>query len=305
MLNLPKKVYFKRGSMNVALKELDEVYGFKRALIVSDANLYKNGIVAPVNDWILGRGIRTAEFFTIDEVPSFENVRSALPKMTEYQPDVIVAVGGGTVMSVAKAMWVLYENPEIDLADVAAKFDKITASYADFPQVGNKAKLVLCGTTVATGAQNSPFAVLADDNGQKRVIASFKLLPEISVTDAMLMDSMPAELVKKCGIAMLSQAIRAYDAPGCNEYTQGFLRETVESIVANLEAAAAGCPAALEKLANASAIGAMAIGNAVETIDVEAEGIPAASEALDDLAKHIGMDSAADLAAAYEKLAAR
>ena len=213
MLNLPKKVYFKKGAMNVALKELDEVYGFKRAFIVSDANLYRLGIVNPVDAWVRGRGIRTAEFFTFDSVPSFENVRSGLPKMLEYNPDVIIAVGGGSVMSAAKAMWLLYENPDLDLNEVADKFSSLDgeydANYADFPDTGKKAKLVLIATTAGSGAECSPFSVLADDNGKLRVIASYKLLPEIAVIDSMFSENMPTELVKKSGLTALSQAVRA------------------------------------------------------------------------------------------------
>ena len=117
MLNLPRKVYFKKGSMGVAFREFAEVYGFKRAFIISDAS----GAIDSVEKLMRKKGIRTAEFFSLDEVPTFENVRSGLPKMLEYQPDIIIGIGGGSVMSAAKAMWLLYENPEMDLEAVAAK----------------------------------------------------------------------------------------------------------------------------------------------------------------------------------------
>ena len=163
MLNLPKKVYFKKGSMGVAFREFAEVYGFKRAFIISDANLYKNGALDSVEKLMRKKEIRTAEFFTLDEVPTFENVRSGLPKMLEFQPDIIIGIGGGSVMSAAKAMWLLYENPELDLEATAAKYNSLAASDNDFPAVGKKAKLALMATTAATGAECSPFAVLADD----------------------------------------------------------------------------------------------------------------------------------------------
>ncbi len=324
MLNLPKKVYFKKGAMNVALKELDEVYGFKRAFIVSDANLYRLGIVNPVDAWVRGRGIRTAEFFTFDSVPSFENVRSGLPKMLEYNPDVIIAVGGGSVMSAAKAMWLLYENPDLDFNEVADKFSSLDgeydANYADFPDTGKKAKLVLIATTAGSGAECSPFSVLADDNGKLRVIASYKLLPEIAVIDSMFSENMPTELVKKSGLAALSQAVRAYVAPGGGEYTQGFAREAAESILNNLEAAVSGCVAAREKMSYAASVAGLAFSNAANTVDTEAGFYPENKEKsasdigadayalIVDLAKHAGIQGDsddkifADWIAACEKL---
>ena len=173
MLNLPRKVYFKKGSMGVAFREFAEVYGFKRAFIISDANLYRSGAIDSVEKLMRKKGIRTAEFFSLDEVPTFENVRSGLPKMLEYQPDIIIGIGGGSVMSAAKAMWLLYENPEMDLEAVAAKYNTLAASDNDFPATGRKAKLALMATTAATGAECSPFAVLKNDKGEKCVIANY------------------------------------------------------------------------------------------------------------------------------------
>lgn len=300
MLNIPQKIYFKKGSMAVALKELDEVYNCKRAFIVSDANLYNQGVVAPVNDFLRNRGVRTAEFFTIDTVPTFENIRSGLPKMLEYQPDAIVGVGGGSVMSAAKIMWLLFENPELDLEDVAKKFNSTSASYADFPEVGKKAKLFLAATNASTGAECSPFAILADNSGKKQVIASYKLLPEIAVIDSDFMNGMTGELVKKSGLTALTQAARAYLADGDSEYTQGFAREAAEIVLTRLKDAVAGCFTARERLSYAAALASMAFSNAAETIDTNAGIYPEGSEKtakndrIIDLAKHVGIDSGSD-----------
>ena len=169
MLNLPKKVYFKDGSMNVALRELSEVYHLKRAFLVSDPGLYRSGIVMSIDCWLRDRGIRTAEFFSIGSTPSFADVRSALPKLLEFEPDVIVGIGGGAAMSAAKAMWALYEEPSLDLAEAVEHPDRI--------RTGAKAKL-LVATSFSSGAQNSPFAVLKDDAGNTCVMNSSQLLLE-------------------------------------------------------------------------------------------------------------------------------
>lgn len=310
MLNLPKKVYFKKGCMGVALKELDEVYGFKRAFIVSDANLYRNGIVAPVIDFLRKRGVKSAEFFTIGEVPSFSDVKSGIPKMNEFEPDVILAVGGGSVISAAKAMWLLYENADLDLADVVKNFSALTGTDVGFPVAGSKAKLVALATTFGTGAQNSPFAVLANDEGEKCVIASYKLLPEISITDSLFVETLPPEAIKACGLALISQAVRAYAAPGANAYTQGLLAEVTDIVLKNLEAGIKGCGAAIETLCNAGSIGGFAVGNAVETVDPSADIFPSKLDkgsenpGYDDLAQELGLEDAEALFEAVEKLAA-
>lgn len=302
MLNLPKKVYFKKSSMSVALKELDEVYGAKRAFIISDANLYTQGIVAPVYDFIRNRGISAAEYFSVDAEPTFENVRAGLPKMLNFQPDFIVAVGGGSVMSVAKAMWLLYENPDLDLNEVAQKFNSLTVDRAAFPTVGVKAKLALVATTTGTGAECSPFAVLTNDAGEKCVIANYSLIPELAVIDADYSDSMPAELTKKCGLSALSLAARAYVAAYESEYTQAVAREAAEAVLNNLaDALVEGSkrPNAIIKLSYAGALAGMAYSNAADTLDVNAGVYPTEAEKVKSdlivtLAKAVGIEGDSD-----------
>lgn len=266
MLNLPKKVYFKNGSTNVALRELSEVYHMKRALLVSNPRLYRSGIVSSIGRQLRQQGIRTAEFFSIGAVPSFADLRSGLPKLLEFEPDVIVGIGGGAAMSAAKALWLLYENPELDLTTAVESPACI--------HTGVKAKQVLVATSFGSGAQNSPFCVLKDDAGVTCVINSFELLPEISVTDARFTESLSSAQVKACGLATLSQSIRAFASSGCSEYTQGLLREAIQAVLNNLKVAESGSPAALEKLHNAAALAGAAYGNGINNIDFTAPFYP-------------------------------
>lgn len=293
MLNLPKKVYFKNGSMNVALRELNEVYHLKRAFLVSDPGLYRSGTVSSIDRWLRDRSIRTAEFFSIGRLPSFADIRSALPKLQEFEPDVIVGIGGGAAMSAAKAMWLLYENPTLDLAEAV--------EHPECIRTGAKAKLVLVATSFGSGAQNSPFAVLKDDEGKTRVLNSFQLLPEISVTDARFTESLSPVQVKACGLATLSQSIRAYADPGCCEYTQGLLREAAGLVLEHLRPAEAGCPDAREKLHNAAALAGAAYGNVLVTVDPEAPLYPtdaektAGNECIEQLARDLGFPGVQNL----------
>ncbi|WP_369282654.1 iron-containing alcohol dehydrogenase [Oscillibacter sp. GMB15532] len=270
MLNLPKKVYFKNGCANVALRELSEVYHMKRALLVSNPRLYRNGIVSSIGRQLRKQGIRTAEFFSIGAVPSFADLRSGLPKLLEFEPDVIVGIGGGAAMSAAKALWLLYENPELDLAAAAESPARI--------RTGMKAKQVLVATSFGSGAQSSPFCVLKNDSGDICVINSFELLPEISVTDARFTESLSPAQIKACGLATLSQSIRAFASPDCCEYTQGLLGQAVRAVLSNLKAAEGGCPVALEKLHNAAALAGAAYGNGMESIDFAAPFYPLTTE---------------------------
>ncbi len=270
MLNLPKKVYFKSGCANVALRELSEVYHMKRALLVSNPKLFRSGVVSSIGRQLRKQGIRTAEFFSIGAVPSFADLRSGLPKLLEFAPDVIVGIGGGAAMSAAKALWLLYENPELDLAAAAESPSRI--------RTGVKARQVLLATSFGSGAQNSPFCVLKNDSGDICVIKSFALLPELSVTDARFTESLSPTQIKACGLATLSQSIQAFAGDGCCEYTQGLLREAVRIILRNFKAAESGCPAALEKLHNAAALAGAAYGNAVDTIDLTVPFYPFTAE---------------------------
>ena len=201
-LNLPKKVYFKPGCMPVALRELGDIYRCQRALLVTDPELYRAGIAAPVADRLRKQEIRVAEFFTIGKRVSFGDLRSALPKLSEFQPDVIVGVGGNNAMSAAKALLALYQEPELDLAAAAADSKRIPAC--------TKAKLVLVATNFSSGAQNSPFAMLENDSGQNCSLKSIHLLPEISVTDADFTATLTAEQARTCALEILSHAARAY-----------------------------------------------------------------------------------------------
>ena len=239
-LNLPKKVYFKPGCMPVALRELGDIYRCQRALLVTDPELYRAGIAAPVADRLRKQEIRVAEFFTIGKRVSFADLRSALPKLSEFQPDVIVGVGGNNAMSAAKALLALYQEPELDLAAAAADSKRIPAC--------TKAKLVLVATNFSSGAQNSPFAMLENDSGQNCSLKSIHLLPEISVTDADFTATLTAEQARTCALEILSHAARAYLDPSCTEY------------------AVKGCPAAREKLHNAAALAGASYGNIVDEV---------------------------------------
>lgn len=299
MLNLPKKVYFKRGCTPVALRELTEVYHLNRAFLISDPMLYRAGLVSPIQRRLESLGLRTAEFFSIGTVPSFEEIRSALPKMLEFQPDVMVGIGGSAAMSAAKALWALYENPELNLQQAA--------DHPELIETGKKAKLVLVASSFGSGAQNSPFALLKNDAGTLCGFASFQLLPLISVTDADWTQSLSAEQVHSAALSLLSNAMQTFLKEDCCEYTQGFLLNAINLVLKNLHDAERGRPVALESLHNAGSLLGAAMGNvslAAAPISWTTPLHPSAltSERAEMLAIRLGFPDAAALASAYESL---
>ena len=298
--NIPKKIYFKNGSTGVALRELTEIYHLKRALLVTDSRLYHAGVASFVGSLLRKQGMRTAEFFSFSSVPTVAEIQSGLPKMLEFEPDVIVGIGGGGAMSAAKAMWVLYENPEMDLTKAAKKPELIHTNV--------KAELVLVATSFGSGAQNSPFAVLENKNGKQVVLQSMELLPLISVTDAMFTATLSAEQVKAGGLAMLAMATQAYCDENCNEYEQGLLREAIKAVLTELKSAEEGNPEAREKLQNAGALAGAAYGNVVKEFNSEAAFYSTTDldkngkQRLKALAKELGYDGVKELKTACEKL---
>lgn len=290
-LNLPKKVYFKAGSYTVALRELPEVYHLKRAFVVTDEHLYVTGVARPVLRWLEKQGLRTAEYFSFRGVPDFQTLRAALPTMLAFGPDAIVGVGGGGAMSAAKALWAMYEAPTLDLAEAVSRPQEI--------HTGQKAQLVLVATSFGSGAQNSPDAVLRDDQGKLVRLHGQSLLPLISSTDADFTASMTAEQIRAAGTKILTQALHALTAEDCCEYPGGLLDEAIGSLLRHLKAAEAGCPRAREAVHNAGGIAGMTFGNVTMPSSVEALWtMPPAHILVENprvvhLARKLGYDAAA------------
>lgn len=298
-LNLPKKVYFKAGSYTVALRELPEVYHCKRAFVVTDERLYVTGVARPVLRWLTKQGLRTAEYFSLRGVPTFQTLRAALPTVLAFRPDAIVGVGGGSAMSAAKVLWAMYENPALDLAAVA---------NPALLHTGEKARLFLVATSFGSGAQNSPDAILRDDRGELVRLHSQSLLPLLSSTDADFTASMTAEQVHAAGAGILTQALHALTAEDCCEYPGGLLEEAIGALLRHLTDAEAGCPAAREAVHNAGGMAGMAFGNVTMPSSVEALRTPPPAAVLMQhsrvvhLARKLGYADAAALVSACEAI---
>ena len=263
----PQKVYFKRGSLQTALEELGErEYKKKRAFVVTDEFLYKNGVCKQITDILDGLGILHTEFFEVTPDPTLACAKEGARRMQDFVPDVIVAVGGGSPMDAAKIMWVLYEHPEAAFEDLAMRFMDIRKRVYGFPEMGKKAMFVAVPTTAGTGSEVTPFAVITDERtGEKYPLADYALMPTMAICDPDLMTDIPPKLTANAGFDALSHAIEAVGSLLASDFTNGLAYEAISLLIAYLPSAflhGKGDLLAREKVANAATMAGMAFANA-------------------------------------------
>ena len=262
----PEKVYFKKGCMPVALDELGKVMGKKRCFIVTDSFLYKNGYVKPIEDKLDEMGIQHTCFYEVAPDPNLSCAEAGAHAMRAFEPDCIIALGGGSAMDAGKIMWVMYEHPEVNFLDLAMRFMDIRKRVYTFPKMGEKAYFVAIPTSSGTGSEVTPFAVITDDrDGTKYPLADYELLPNMAIIDADNMMTQPKGLTSASGIDALTHALEAYASIMATDYTDGLALKAMKSIFEYLPSAyenGANDPYAREKMADASCMAGMAFANA-------------------------------------------
>ena len=263
----PEKVYFKRGCLGVALKELGhQVYNKKKAFIVTDGFLYQSGFTKKITSVLDEMGITHATFFNVTPDPTLACANEGVKQMRDFQPDVIIAVGGGSPMDAAKIMWVMYEHPEVDFQDMAMRFIDIRKRVYTFPHMGDKALFVAIPTTAGTGSEVTPFAVITDEKtGTKYPLADYELMPDVAIVDADLMMNIPKGLTSCSGIDAMSHALEAIASVMATDFTNGIAKEAARLIFEYLPSAyekGAHDAEARERMANASTMAGMAFANA-------------------------------------------
>ncbi|MDR0877761.1 MAG: bifunctional acetaldehyde-CoA/alcohol dehydrogenase [Treponema sp.] len=268
----PEKVYIKRGCLPAALDELKNVLGKKRVFIVTDNFLYKNGYSKPVTDKLDEMGIVHETFFDVEPDPTLACAKKGAALMTAFQPDCIIALGGGSAMDAGKIMWVLYEHPEVDFQDMAMRFIDIRKRVYTFPKMGEKAYFIAVPTSAGTGSEVTPFAVITGESaagaaggGMKYPLADYELLPDMAIVDADLMMNAPKGLTSASGIDALTHDLEAYASVMATDYTDGLALRSMQMIFQYLPDAynnGANDPVAREKMANAATMAGMAFANA-------------------------------------------
>ena len=265
----PEKIYQKKGCLSLALRELGEEMQKKRAFIVTDSFLYANGYTKPIEKSLTEQGIMFTTFSNVAPDPTLACAKEGAKLMAGFNPDVIIAVGGGSAMDAAKIMWVLYEHPEADFNDMAMRFMDIRKRVYRFPKMGVKASLVCIPTSAGTGSEVTPFAVITDETtGTKYPLADYELLPDMAIVDADMQMSAPPGLTSASGIDAVSHALEAYASMLATDYTDGLAIRALQTIFKYLPAcydaavAKRADPVAREKMANAATMAGMAFANA-------------------------------------------
>ena len=262
----PEKVYIKKGCLPVALDELKHVMGKKKAFIVTDNFLYHNGNTKPITEKLDALGIQHATFFDVAPDPTLACAKAGAEQMRLFQPDVIIALGGGSAMDAAKIMWVLYEHPDADFKDMAMRFVDIRKRIYTFPKMGEKAYFIAVPTSSGTGSEVTPFAVITDqDTGIKYPLADYELMPNMAIVDADNMMSAPKGLTSASGIDAVSHALEAYASVMATDFTDGLALKALKVIFEYLPACydnGQNEPFAREKVAHAATMAGMAFANA-------------------------------------------
>lgn len=262
----PEKVYFKKGSMPVALDELGTIMHKKKAFIVTDSFLYKNGYVKGIEEKLDAMGIQHTCFYEVAPDPTLQCAQKGADMMRSFEPDTIIALGGGSAMDAAKIMWVMYEYPDANFEDMAMDLMDIRKRVYTFPEMGKKAYFVAIPTSSGTGSEVTPFAIITDaETGVKWPLADYQLLPNMAIVDVDNMMTQPKGLTSASGIDVMTHAIEAFVSIMATDYTDGLAMKAVKMVFENLPSAyenGANDPKAREEMANASCMAGMAFANA-------------------------------------------
>ncbi len=265
----PEKVYIKKGCLPVALQELKDVMNKKRVFIVTDSFLYKSGFTKVITDKLDEMGIVHTTFSDVEPDPSLASAEKGAEVMRKFEPDCIIAIGGGSAMDAGKIMWVLYEHPEADFMDMAMRFIDIRKRVYTFPNMGEKAYFIAVPTSAGTGSEVTPFAVITDQNtGVKYPLADYQLMPKMAIVDADMMKTGPRGLTSASGIDAVTHDLEAYASVMATPYTDGLALKSLQLIFDNLPAAYDSSisgvydPVARENMANAATMAGMAFANA-------------------------------------------
>ncbi len=260
---LPSSIYFRRGCLPIALEELSDK---KRALIVTDKYLFNNGYCDETIKILKAQGLETEIFYEVEADPTLAIVTQGAKMAQSFQPDVIIALGGGSPMDAAKIIWVMYEHPDVDFADLALRFMDIRKRIYKFPKLGVKAQMVAIPTTSGTGSEVTPFAVVTDEKtGMKYPIADYQLTPNMAIVDPNLVMDMPKSLTAFGGIDAVTHALEAYVSVMANEYSDGQALQALGLLFKHLPDSynfGAAAPVAREKVHNGATIAGIAFANA-------------------------------------------
>lgn len=259
-VKIPPKVYFQRNS----LKELQDIPNINRAFIVTGPGMSKRGYVQRVIDQLRQRQNNTAflVFDDVEEDPSTNTVEKGVAMMNDFKPDTIIALGGGSPMDAAKAMWMFYEHPETSWYGVMQKYLDIRKRAYQIKKP-TKSQLIGIPTTSGTGSEVTPFAVITDSKTHvKYPLADYALTPNIAIVDSQFVETVPAKTTAWTGLDVLCHATESYVSVMATDYTRGWSLQTIKGVMENLPKSVQGDKLARRKMHDFSTMAGMAFGQA-------------------------------------------
>ena len=261
----PEKIFFKKGCMPVALRELSEVYGKKRAFIVTDSFLYTSGFTKKIEASLDEQGITHTSFWSISPDPKLQDCLKGLELLRAFNPDCIIAIGGGSAMDAGKIMWTMFEHPEEKFEDMAMDFMDIRKRVYTYPKSGTKAFFVAIPTSSGTGSEVTPFSIITDaETGTKWPLADYQLMPNMAIVDTDNMMTQPKGLTSASGVDVLTHALEAYVSVMASDYTDGLALRAMKLVFEYLPRAYdnPNDVEARDHMANASCMAGIAFANA-------------------------------------------
>ena len=261
---IPAKIYFERNS----IEYLHQMKEMKKALIVTDRSMVTLGYVQKVIDQLQLRSpeVPYQLFCDVEPDPSIQTVLKGVELMRSFEPDTIIALGGGSSMDAAKGIWLFYEHPDVNFNDLKQKFMDIRKRAFQYPELGKKAKLVCIPTTSGTGSEVTPFAVITDKTENKKYpLTDYSLTPTVAIIDPEFVMTLPKTVTADTGMDVLTHATEAYVSTLANDFTDGLAIQAIKLVFQYLERSykfGANDPEAREKMHSASTLAGMAFANA-------------------------------------------
>lgn len=249
---IPRDLYFGDNAM----EHLESVKGSKAFIVYGSHRLESDGVIAKIQEHLKKANIESATFSGVEQDPSVATVREGVRRMNEFQPDLIIGIGGGSPIDAAKAMWIFYEHPDFTFEEAAKPFN--------LPELRNKARFIAISTTSGTATEVTSFSVITDnETGIKYPIADYNITPDVAILDTTLVESMPKNLVANTGMDALTHALEAYVSNAANPFTDALAMRSLEMICKNLVASYNGNMEARKNMHLAQNLAGMAFSNAI------------------------------------------